>query len=164
MYNYNEELKIDVFALHKAAQEQHVLLMKYAEAYAKAKKILAAKERELKVRRAQIGKETREAYAKITADAVKEIIEIHPDVVRLEQEAIDCAYHANLMWSAVEAFKDRKYEISEIIDLYKIGYFSQSMGETTGEFVLQQAATEQDRLINKAGEEVQHIKKRLIRG
>lgn len=157
-FSYSEELKIDIYNLHREAQNQPALLMRYATEYARAKRRMSHKEREVKVKRAQIGREIRESGEKLTVDAIKEKIELHPEVVLMELEIVELAFNVNIMWSAVEAFKDRRSEIGEIIELYKLGYFSQSVTTPTKEFMTEQISQDQAEDLRKVGEEIKKQK------
>jgi hypothetical protein len=125
--NYKQDLKIDIWQLHIEARDQPQLLMKYAEAYVFAKAEVAKLERKIKVVRAQVGQRVRSENTKVTVDFIKEMIELDPEVIQIENDIIDAYTKRDLLYSAVDAFKDRKYEISELADFYKSGYYSNTM-------------------------------------
>lgn len=125
--NYKEDLKIDVWNLHVEARDQPQLFMKYAEAYVAQKREVAYQERQLKVVRATTAQKIRQSSEKLKVDEVKEQVELSMDVIVAEQALIEATYKRDLLYSAVEAFKDRKSEIAELASLYKTGYYSQGM-------------------------------------
>jgi hypothetical protein len=125
--DYKQDLKIDIWNLHVEARDQPRLLMRCAEAYVFAKAKVSKLERKIKVTRALVGQRIRSENTKVTADFVKEMIELDPEVCLLENELIDAYTKRDMLFSAVESFKDRKYEISELADFYKQGYYSNTM-------------------------------------
>lgn len=122
--NWKDDVRINMFALHKEVRDQPELLMMYAKAYAEAKRDQAYLERRLKVTRANASKAIRESMGKITVDAIKDHVESNVDVQEAEDLVIEAAHKTNLLWGAVEAIKGRKTQIGEAIELYKMGYYS----------------------------------------
>jgi hypothetical protein len=122
--NWKDDVRINMFILHREVRDQPELLMTYAKEWAGAKRDQAYLERRLKVTRATTSKAIRESVGKITVDAIKDHVESNTDVQEAEDLVIEATYKANLLWGAVEAIKGRKTQIGEAIELYKMGYFS----------------------------------------
>jgi hypothetical protein len=101
--------------------------MKYAKAWANAKWIAAKREREVKVVRANVASQARDSLMKATVDQVKEMVESNTEVNLAEDASIEAQHQMNILWGAVEAFKGRKSQISDLVELYKMGYYSRSM-------------------------------------
>jgi hypothetical protein len=160
-YDYNEEVKIDMLALHIAARDQPELMLKYCKAYALAKKHLTYLSRQLKVTRAEAGNISRNDGAKKTVDAVKEEIELDLAVNEMEDKVIEAQHQVDLLWGAVEAFKNRKSEISELVALYGLGYWSQTMTAPDRKHIEEQAAQAQAVNIQEAASEMEQFKPKL---
>jgi predicted transcriptional regulator len=64
---------------------------------------------------------------KVTDSAVKEFVDSHRGIERKERELIECEYHYSLLQGIVQAFEDRSYRITNIVDLTLRNYDAQSI-------------------------------------
>ena len=133
--NFNEDLHIDLLNLHLETRSQPIRLMKYVTELANAKREQSFLERKVKLARARAAQKVRLTSGKVTVDQVKEEIELDPDVNEAEDASINAQYNTNLLAGAVEAFKGRKTQISDSIELYKMGYYNSESDLPNREYV-----------------------------
>lgn len=124
-----EDLKIDQFNLENECCEQPLHVVRYggelAEALFKRDKI----KRKIKVIRAQTESDIRSdpgAYGlvKVTEASISSAIELNKDVQEIEDLYLKASYDYNLVMASVEAFRDRKKELENIVHLFLANYYS----------------------------------------
>ena len=129
-FDYEEELKINTNNLREECMEQPYLLMKYSEAQAGARRVLADAAEEVKVIRSQL---IRDCLEKAVDEKLKKPTqsEIEADyrTSQLHKDAktalIEAEEDVNLLTAAVSAFHTRKDMIVNIIRLLGMNYFAE---------------------------------------
>ena len=130
MYNYNEDLKIDILELDKEWAYQPRKLMQWSELLAEAKKSMRKIKTEIPVKEAEIELQIRKnptaftTIEKITESVIKACVETHPEIVELNKKLTEAEYEVDLLDGAVKAFEQRKTALENEVKLLGQQYFS----------------------------------------
>lgn len=126
--DFEQDVRIDRYALEEELENQSVLLYSYDEEMNEQKKILSQKELELSVTEAEIAYAIRQGTygyeGKVTESVVKELVEKDLSVIDLRREVIEQKRVVNQTASAAEAIRQRRYMVQKLVDLYIYEYFN----------------------------------------
>lgn len=131
--NFQQELKIDQYALDKAALEQPELFAKWAMEWADAVKERDRLKDKLALVRGQCDQEIRETPTefgwqkpdKAPSEAfIASAVITHIDYVECNKEFQEAQHNVNVLQVAKEAFEQRRKMIEILTQLYLSSYFS----------------------------------------
>jgi hypothetical protein len=129
--SFKDDIKLDVADLDHAALEQPSLCAEWGEKWAQAVLDRDRLKERLTSRRAEIDEEIRKSPesfgnegGKITETWIASKVQLHEDVVSLNQELLEAQYNVNMMSVARDALDHRLKALSTLTELYKGNYFS----------------------------------------
>jgi hypothetical protein len=120
---YFEDLEIDLDNLHIESQHQPTRFMKYAQALANEKKEYARKKRMFRVECAGVAKNARENLGIKTEKAIQDHVDSDSNLLSIEMELIEIQRRIDVLTGAVEAFRDRRQELVNLVKMDSDGYF-----------------------------------------
>jgi len=124
-FDYHAELEIDEFDFVNEWLTQPKLFAKYAEACTEAKEIKDRKHEELKVARSELIIECKTDNPKATGPEIEAYYRTHKKHKRLKKELLAVEKDHNHLCDAVQAFKQRKYSLEELQQLYRDKYYAE---------------------------------------
>lgn len=153
--NYQDDLQIDINALHEEWLKQPVLYMKYAELAVQAQKERDKAKENLEVVRATLDRAMRKepgnyGLDKVTESALSATIVSHPDYLRANDALIEANYKLNLYDAAIKAFEHKKKALENQVQLWTMGYFSIPKDKSSGGF----EKTAQDQVVDNQREQL----------
>lgn len=127
--NYEQDLFIDADALDLEWLGQPLLMLKYTEASAAARREVDRKKEELSLTRAELGRKIRKdpdvyGIAKVTNDAVEVLVLTDKKYKKIQDELIDAQYEQTMMQGAVQAVDQRKQALESMTKLLGLQYFA----------------------------------------
>lgn len=128
---YERDLYIDESALDVEWIGQPQLMLKYSREYAKAEREVARMKEKISVKRAKLDKEIRiepEKFGlsdvKITEAVVNNAIITDKEFQKLTEDLIEANYEVNMLKGAVDAVKQRKDALQDLVKLHGQQYFA----------------------------------------
>lgn len=126
--NFEQDVRIDRYALEDELEYQSSLLYQYDEELNEEKKTLSQLELELSVLEAETAYKIRQGTygydGKVTESVVKELVDTDKAVNAKRQEVIEQKRVVNQTASAAEAIRQRRYMVQKLVDLYIYEYFN----------------------------------------
>jgi len=128
--DYIEDLKIDKYKLEDECLTQPIKMAKYSEKLTQAMYERDKLKRKLKVVRATAESDIRMdpaafGLSKVTEASVSAAIELCSSVQKAEDDYILSVRTYNLLAGAVEAFRDRKRQLENVVRLFLSNYYSE---------------------------------------
>jgi len=138
MVDGDKYLSININALHEEAGRQAELFSEHAKLKAEADKEADEAKNHLKLVTANMDKEIRDDPAKygiikITEDQVKNIIVRQPQYQRAAKALIEKEYHAAIHATNVDALRQKKDMITDLVKLRLADYFADPVLPQQGE-------------------------------
>lgn len=131
MSEYEKDLYIDESALDVEWLGQPMLMVKYSRELASAEREVARLKEKISVEQARLDKDVRtspEKYGlydiKITEAVVNNAIITNKDFQKLKAELIDANYEVGMLKGAVDAVKQRKDALQDLVRLHGQQYFA----------------------------------------
>lgn len=129
--SYHEDLQINENKLEIEWQEQPLKYKQYADAWADAENERVLSKSNLEQVSADIAKHHRNnppvddkgKPAKLTADALKELVTTDEKVIEATKHYNEATYNANILKNSKEAFEQRKKGLEKLVDLWGMKYF-----------------------------------------
>lgn len=130
-FDYDKDMHIDQSALDVEWLDQPKLMIKYSRALAKANREVSRLKEKMKVERAKLNKDIRSSPAKygledikITEASINGALDTHKIMIAFEYEKIDAEYEAEMVKGAVDAVKQRKDALQDLVKLHGQQYFA----------------------------------------
>jgi hypothetical protein len=129
MSEYDDDLIIDKYNLDSECVDQPRRFMKYGTLYAQAVLERDKIKQRLKIAKAESDEYIRKNFQimgieKLTEAVVGNLIERQPEVQKLVGEYLEAEYRVNILEVAKEAFRDRRNELSNLVQLFHDGYWA----------------------------------------
>ena len=130
MFNYEQDIKINLDELELNCQEQGELVLKYAKEKVRLSKLLRDKKENLSIFKAQMMRPTIEKLTKENGGKKPTVGEIDADIILmseyqdLSKQISDIEYEYDLVKEALFAMSHRKEMLQEERALISMGYFS----------------------------------------
>lgn len=126
---YGKDLSLDKDALDKELVEFSEMFMKWAERYAESIAERDERKSEIEIEKAKLDKEVRSKpedfnLAKITENAILNIIVENEKMILLNKELIECNKRVNILGSVKEAASHKRKMIEKLVELFLAGYWS----------------------------------------
>lgn len=127
--NYEQDLYIDDSALDLEWLQQPMLMLKYTEAAASARREVDRTKELLGIEKAELDKEIRKNpekfdIEKITESIVISTIILKPSYKKIQSNLIDCQYEYQMLQGAVQAVEQRKQSLENMTKLLGLQYFA----------------------------------------
>lgn len=127
--NYEQDLAIDETALDLEWLGQSMLMIKYVEASASARREVDRMKERLSVKRAELAKNIRKnpgdwGIEKVTNDSVNECIITEKSYKDVQDDLIDAQYEYQMASGAVQAVEQRKQALENMSKLLGLQYFA----------------------------------------
>lgn len=127
--SFMEDLEIDQYNLEEECREQPIFTVRYGTELAESILERDKAKRKLKVVRARIESDVRSdpggyGLTKTTEASIASIVELSPEVQEAEDVYLNASHSFNLVLASVEAFRDRKKQLENIVRLSLANYFS----------------------------------------
>lgn len=128
--DYEKDLYIEEGSLDVEWLNQPLLMLRYARERAKAEKEVARLKRKLKVTGATTDKDIRtnpndyKITVKLTEEVVKNAVLCDEEYQELEEELIEANYELSMIEGAVDAIKQRKDALQDLVRLHAAQYFA----------------------------------------
>lgn len=128
--DFENDLKIDKYALDEEWEKQAALFMSYCEAYAEAVYDRDRIKEQLEIERAKVGQEIQDdpesfGLAKVTIDALNKTINKDQRIIDKQQELHEANKNVNLLSGGKEAMNHKKKAIEMLVELLIQGYFAE---------------------------------------
>jgi len=137
---YAEEITIDPFNLDVELVEQPARFLKYSRLLAKAERRVRQAEEEIKVIRSELvfrahsqGERVLGKNVKVQGQTVEAYYRLDKQHKRVKDELDKAMYKRDILYAAVQAFRQRKDALQELVRLHGQDYFSKPMTTATGE-------------------------------
>lgn len=127
---YEKDLFIDEGSLDVECLDQPSLMMRYSRAYAKAEKEVSRLKEKMKVTQATLDKDIRtnpgdyKISVKLTEEVVKNAVLSSEEYQEEMEGLIEAQYEALMLKGAVDAVKQRKDMLQELVKLHGQQYFA----------------------------------------
>ncbi len=128
--SFEDDLKIDMFALDDEWVRQATLYMRYSEMADNCSRELADLKDEYNVLRAETELAIRDhsidvGVAKLTENVIKAGVEANVQVISLKKDINAKKWEGDIYSSAVKSFEHKKKGLESLVTLNSVGYFSE---------------------------------------
>ena len=130
MFNFKDDVKIDMCHLDKEWARQPELMYMYGEECAKARLSLQKEEEKLELLKATLSTEIRSnpdkfGLGKVTEGLVEATITINPEFQKQLEVVRNLQYDNEVLKSAVMSLHHKKSELENIVRLQGLSYYSE---------------------------------------
>ena len=149
VFNFNEEVAIDLDSLHEEWQTHAQIRRKYAAEISYLEKVAKKAHEKVKITRARLIREAKELKLS-SADLREAHYREHKDHQAAKDAQIEAEYQLSMAWNAVNAFDDRKVALENEVKLWTRNYYAtpreERMVEGGKKFIDEQNAIREEKV------------------
>lgn len=149
--DYQEDLKIDKYALDTECLDQSRRFAQWSENLANALTERDRADQKIKIIEAQVEQDIRirpQNYigtdGKLTEAGVRSLVLLNEEVRLAREEHIDAVHKVNIMTTAKQAFEQRRSMIENLVKLYLSGYWADPKIKKEDDHSLGQISTDKE--------------------